>query len=183
MSQLELPLVENESETEIEQDGLSPTVDTLLKEAQRAIDTGNYDCLVFAGEGEPTLRPRALLALAKHLGSKNDIPMRLVTNGIIQNDNMAELLHSSGISSVSVALMTHDPVQYDNIMMPNLGSASNQQPRAHEIVCQFISNSIQSGLRVETTGVQRPDVHQGKTEECAKSLGVTEPFRWRSYFP
>ena len=157
-----------------------PSAETLAEEIQQQIDTGKYEAVVFAGEGEPTLRLGALVKIAETVSSGRSIPLRLTTNGLVQSSETASLLQSSGISSVSVALMTQDPAQYKEIMRPKM---IFDRVDPHDVVCQFIRTSLQTGLTVEVTGVARPDVDQGKTEALAKSLGVTEPFRWRSYFP
>ena len=189
------------------EDGLFPTVESLYQEAQQQMDAGRFESIVFGGEGESTLRLAALASLAAKLAKNNpqsSLPLRLTTNGVMSqsvttktagsdsqmdnkdDNNIPKLLRTSGITSVSVALMTHDPLQYDSIMLPNLILSSNDgkdKNTAHKMVCQFIKNAVQAGLQVETTGVARPDVNQQKTEDLAKLLGVEKPFRWRTYFP
>jgi organic radical activating enzyme len=163
-------------------DGLQPTVEEILAEVHQLWNQGVYESIVFAGEGEPTLRPNALISLASHLKTnfRNVPPLRLTTNGLICNEQiMTQLLHDANFHSVSVALMTHDPDQYDEIMKPLLDVSSSL--RAHEHVCEFIHEALAAGLSVETTGVERPDVDKIQTEGLAASLGVTKPFRWRSY--
>jgi molybdenum cofactor biosynthesis enzyme MoaA len=167
-------------------DGMQPTVQEIMADAQQLLllNQGAYESVVFAGEGEPTLRPAALIWLARNLQTNHrNLPtMRLTTNGLVSNENVrTQLLQDSNIRSVSVALMTHDPDQYEDIMKPLLDGSSRL--RAHEQVCQFIQQALAAGLSVETTAVERPDVNKRQTEDFAASLGVTEPFRWRSYFP
>ena len=167
--------------TSLEQDKESyPTVTSLAEEAQQQLEKGSFESVVFAGEGEPTLRLGALLELAKTIASTSSLPLRLTTNGLVPSKETAGMLQDSGISACSVALMTHDAATYQEIMQPSTISADLNP---HETVCQFIQESLKAGLVVEATGVARPDVDKDKTEELARSLGVKEPFRWRSHFP
>ena len=159
-----------------------PSVDDLFLEAEQRIETGAFESVVFAGEGEPTLRMTDLVWLATKIRKENHtMPLRLTTNGLFARDNATQILKACGISMVSVALMTHDPGQYDELMKPNL--ADNDDTTAHEVVCLFIQESIKVGLSVEATGVAREDVSQAATEKLAKALGIEETFRWRPYFP
>jgi len=91
----------------------------------------------------------------------------------------------AGINAVSVALMTANPDQYQQIMEPHLMmDSSNNHPAAHDVVCQFVRSAVCAGLEVEVTGVDNAlMVDKGETEHLAASLGVTTPMRWRPYFP
>ncbi|CAB9524656.1 Inherit from COG: radical SAM domain protein [Seminavis robusta] len=165
------------------EDGLQPSVNELFMAVQENIGQQEYQSVVFAGEGEPTLRPIALVALAKKLKNIQSPPLRLTTNGLMSNDPMrSHVLQSNAISSVSVALMTHDSDQYDELMKPVIPDDATNT-RSHERVCQFIQEALTAGLAVEVTAVEHPDVDKHQTEQYAASLGVTEPVRWRSYFP
>ena len=159
-----------------------PSVDDLFLETKQRIETGAFESVVFAGEGEPTLRMADLVGLATKIRKEyHAMPLRLTTNGLIAQDDAAQILKGCGLSAVSVALMTHDSGQYDELMKPNL--ADNDDTTAHEVVCRFMQDSIQVGLAVEATGVAREDISQAATEELAKALGIEEAFRWRPYFP
>ena len=160
-------------------------VEDLFREACQRIETEAFDSIVLSGEGEPALRFPALVRLATKLKNKYDtLPLRVTTNGLITQQDAALTLKSCGISMVSVALMTHDPDQYDKIMNPSLPIDVVTRTRAHEVVCHFIQDSIRVGLVVEATGVAREDVDQSATEKFAEKLRVEETsFRWRPYFP
>jgi hypothetical protein len=71
--------------------------------------------------------------------------------------------------------MTAEADQYDKLMHPMVDNA-------HWHVRQFIEQAIQAGLDVETTAIDREDVDKEKTEELSRSLRVTSPIRWRTYF-
>jgi hypothetical protein len=167
--------------------------------------------------------------------SINKIPIRLTTNGLLGNVRtprlgrrrkqkgssdhdyesitivdlpmMVQSMVQCGISKVSVGLMTNDPQQYDDIVLPQLVTATTSTMlddgngdhdatttattsssccpgAAHEIVCQFIQEAVQTkGLEVETTAIARDDVDKALTEALSQSLGVMTPVRWRPYFP
>ena len=136
--------------------------------------------LVFAGEGEPTLRLDEMLELVGSLQQAHTSealpPIRVTTNGL--RPNIVSRLKDGGVSRVSIALMTADPTQYDQLMNPS-------QEKGHDKVRQFIQNSIEIGLEVEATAVDRDDVDKTATQELAKSLGVDAEdvqVRWRPYF-
>ena len=157
----------------------------LLQETQQQLKTGNFESVDISREGEPTLRLGALLGLAKKIGDDTTLPLRLTTNGLIYQQDTAEMLKSNGVSFVSVALVTRDPDQYDKIMTPNIQhnsiASEDNAPRPHGAVCHFIQTALAAGLTVEATGVARQDVNQEETEEFAKALGIIEKFRWRPY--
>jgi MoaA/NifB/PqqE/SkfB family radical SAM enzyme len=167
------------------------------------------DSIVFSGEGEPSCRWDDLIELTsmfhndptiqRAVKSRNDggepsPSLRLTTNGLIDVKNMAmttayvplpsssvpQFLFDSGITHVSVALMTHDPELYDELVQPSFLNGA----KPHSMVCKFIQESVQvPGLDVEVTGVDRQGiVDKSKTEALAASLGVTNPMRWRPYF-
>jgi hypothetical protein len=176
-----------------------PTIQDLFREIQQEVVSsakkGNqWNSIVFAGEGEPTMRLEDLLALAELLGNnigKGSItvpcpPLRITTNGLIlplasssllSYDNIPQRLYDSGITKVSVALMTADPQQYQELMMPLLDNA-------HLRVCNFIQQAVAvPGLDVEITAVEREGVvNKEATEALSDSLLVTNPVRWRPYF-
>ena len=151
----------------------------ILSEIEPYLKKNTIQTIVFAGEGEPTLRLEHLLRIVARLKESHGTdlpPLRLTTNGLILSSNMAERLKSSGISKVSVALMTADPKQYQELMDP-LDIANG-----HDRVCQFIAEAVQAGLEVETTGVDRKEVDKTATEALAKKLQVSSDFRWRPHF-
>lgn len=182
------PIQQQQQDGLITEDGHLPKVAWLLEETcQRLESTDVLDSVVLAGEGEPTLRLEAVLGLARHLQErklvKQRIPIRLVTNGLglALDEACVGRLQKAGIFSVSVAIMTACPNQYDALMSPCLPSF--QRKRAHECVCEFVRQCLQHELDVELTGVDRPDVDKKKAQELAVQLGVTRLVRWRPYFP
>mmetsp|Transcript_30063 Transcript_30063/g.73022 ORF Transcript_30063/g.73022 Transcript_30063/m.73022 type:complete len:340 (-) Transcript_30063:184-1203(-) len=174
------------------------------------------ESIVFSGEGEPTCRWDDLLELASMIrddeviqksmvknNSGDCMPsttLRLTTNGLVSlppsssttvNISEPQLLYDSGITHVSVALMTHDPDQYNELVQPimldddDVDNSNDGTKKPHDMVCKFIEESVQvDGLEVEVTGVDYDSsVDKTRTEVLAASLGVENPMRWRPYFP
>eukprot|EP00978_Attheya_sp_CCMP212_P047532 scaffold421707_cov43-Attheya_sp.AAC.1 len=184
-----------------EEDGHYPLVKDLVAEVQQHLEGDvvrrEYESLVIAGEGEPTLRANALRAVAEAASQHRqrvgmNFPIRVVTNGLIhtvpsssmtmKDQRIVTMMKAAGVSGVSVALMTGDPKQYLQFMLPCLLTTTTPED-PHGVVCDFIREAIDAGLDVECTGVNRPEVDQPLAEELAQKLGVTERFRWRPYFP
>lgn len=166
-------------EQEEDKDGRYPLVSTLMEEIDRVLIESSPEAIVIAGEGEPTLRSQAVLAVARACRSRAPL-VRLVTNGLISSpDIYARAIKENGVDAVSVALMTADPLQYEELMQPVL---LDDGITAHTLVCEFIRQAIRCKLDVEITGVDRPDVDKEETEQLAASLGVVGACRWRPFF-
>jgi hypothetical protein len=184
-----------------------PTVTDLLDEIVSS-DISKWDSIVIAGEGEPTLRLDALIKLVHQLHRIKSLKVidiqnpvkeqkpsiRVVTNGLLGSKKTTELLDAVRykvgdseyrmIDLCSVALMTHDIEQYDDLMRPNYGSISLQgNKRAYHFVQDFIRSCLDAGVKVEATAVSRPDVDKEATEKAAAALGISLPVRWRTFFP
>ncbi len=156
------------------------------------------ESVVFAGEGEPTFKLPVLLSISRAIRDNHrtkDLPIRVVTNGLIIsncNKNQIGMLHNeslrqmkdSGITCLSIALMTSCPKQYRDLMNPisfPTCISNNEEYCPHESLCRLIQSAVAYGFNVEVTGVDRPEIDKVKAEKLALQLGV--PFRWRSYFP
>lgn len=172
---------------------LRQDIESRLQQAKR--NSVQYDSLVIAGEGEPTLRLSTLLDVVRRpirssscFGYTIPSTIRVVTNGlggaIPDNNaggNCAQKMKEAGVGGVSVALMTASPDQYDDLMMPCLPDTISTP--AHQIVCDFIVSALDVGLGVEVTAVDKDEVDKAAMEVLAKNLGVVDPVRWRPYFP
>eukprot|EP00934_Nitzschia_sp_Nitz4_P000522 Nitzschia sp. Nitz4//scaffold36_size144017//49171//49953//NITZ4_003081-RA/size144017-processed-gene-0.229-mRNA-1//1//CDS//3329549441//522//frame0 len=164
-----------------------PTTQQLVGEVQSRLscDKLAIESIVLGGEGEPTLRMDDLVDFVTAVRQLQNPTMavvpkiRLTTNGcVLSPETQVRQLRDVGVSAVSVALMTADSAMFDKLMKPTFGLE-----QGHRRVCDFIQASVQAGLEVETTGVDRPDVDKAATEALSQSLGVTSPFRWRPFFP
>lgn len=163
-----------------------------------------YDALVFAGEGEPTLRLPTLLSVVGRIvsspySSTSVVPkiVRVVTNGLVRslpgNSDGDEgggacclkRMREAGVTDLSVALMTSCAEQYDLLMRPHLPEEDEALPPlvAHGAVCSFVADAVAAGLAVEVTAVGSQGVNRNGLEDLARELGVREAVRWRPYFP
>ena len=77
------------------------------------------------------------------------------------------------IASTSVFLPAVDPTKYVELLQPCHG-------RGLEDVCSFISRVAATGVDVEVTAVDRPDVDVAAIEALAMKLGAAL-FRTRSF--
>jgi 4Fe-4S single cluster domain len=182
-----------------------PTADELWEEIRPRLQQEPSLQVVLAGEGEPLLRLSTLLRLVqsiKHESSTSTV--RITTNGLVPevetlgaaaatpssdiNETIetatARSLAGAGVRSLSVALMTHDPDQYEEIMQPVLVAGDNPTSRRpHDRVCDMIRAGLTAGLEVEVTAVEAPLVSKSSLERfAAESLGTKLPVRWRTYF-
>ena len=149
---------------------IGPSVQTLFHDFQHRIkhtDENDIESIVFAGEGEPTLRLETILSLCKLIRSGNDnhkIPIRVLSNGLIYyqncqsnendtNDNgqisinnvmnrskVIDQMKDAGVTSFSIALQTSCPIQYNDLMAPFLIS-SEQQNQHDPITTVATTNS------------------------------------------
>jgi len=148
-------------------------VEELLCQVDASLSS-KVDRTVIAGEGEPTVRMDALLALMQELHGRH-LDIRVNTNGLVSEPGPLLQAAIECQASFTVALMTADEEQDEELMQPT------NHDHAHACVVQFIRSAVQMGLSVETTAVQRPEVDIPATEALAKELGTA--LRWRPYFP
>ena len=197
---LDLPYISQLDDSGTSQSSVHTITDEMLRQDMESRfqhakrNNFQYDSLVIAGEGEPTLRLSTLLDVVRRpirsssFGYTIPSTIRVVTNGLgdaIPDNNVdgscAQQMKVAGVSGVSVALMTASPDQYEELMMPCLPDTISTS--AHEIVCDFIVSALDVGLGVEITAVDRDEVDKAAMEVLAKNLGVVDPVRWRPYFP
>eukprot|EP00752_Nemacystus_decipiens_P014322 g12741.t1 len=81
--------------------------------------------------------------------------------------------------SVSVALNTADPMQYEELMKPSAHGLIRTQ--AHGLVCDLVTECVAQGLPTECTVVDRDAVDVGRVQELAAALGAS--CRVRPYCP
>ncbi|KAL3782247.1 hypothetical protein HJC23_000310 [Cyclotella cryptica] len=197
----------NGSSIGVMDDKIRPSISTLIDEVISRLDSDSYDNtppspsfdqVVIAGEGEPTLRMDALLAVSRQIQSHRKerseapLPIRVITNGLVytvpnfgyspynSKRNGPFPLHrhvvlrdmmEAGISRISVALNTANRHEYDVLMEPCCYSSGRTMPgTAHDMVCEFILEAAKVGMEVEITGIDRPDVDKVETDRLARLL-------------
>ena len=183
-------------------DGLRPSISTIINEVRSRLDTPSveYDQVVIAGEGEPTLRMDAILAISRAVtrdSSKNKIQkhpaLRVITNGLcygipnlgysptnLDRDGTLIPVHRHailrdmtdvGITRLSVALNTANRHEYDILMEPSCHTSGSVRPgTAHDLVCELIVEATKIGMDVEITGIDRPGIDKIETERLARML-------------
>jgi hypothetical protein len=185
-----------------------PTVQELVDEVHVQVSgKPNVDWnIIVAGEGEPTLRLDALMELIHRLTDvlrhqcHGSSCLRITTNGLVDSIGTKQLLEACTMASsletsgsarsvpavtLSVALMTHDADQYNQLMQPLFLTTEHSKASIvspHDRVIAFIRQALSAGIDVETTAVERSDVDQTLTNQLSASLGVVHPVRWRPYF-
>lgn len=90
-------------------------------------------------------------------------------NGLIFCANfqqVARLLKSSGIKQISVALISDNPKQYQDIVQPTNGLGFGD-------VCNFIIACNSEGMQVTCSAIERPDVSMSKVRALSTALGAT----------
>mmetsp|Transcript_1123 Transcript_1123/g.1527 ORF Transcript_1123/g.1527 Transcript_1123/m.1527 type:complete len:402 (-) Transcript_1123:1925-3130(-) len=132
------------------QDGFYPSIQALYHEIQTQTinkmseqnDSTCINSIVFAGEGEPTLRINAIIVLSKYIRqhfNNKEMPIRVITNGLFDYGyygktrrptddltlipskeyyNVLENLKQAGVNSLCVALGTSCSTQYEELMKP-----------------------------------------------------------------
>lgn len=151
-----------------------PTATELLQEIAESNSIQQYEQIVLAGEGEPTLRMPLLQEIAKTLSQTYSNQIRVVTSGLTLCD--PQQLVDCGVTSVSVAFASSDPSQYEEWMRPI-------ESGGYERAMSFLRSAVKAGLEVEVAAVDRESVHRGQLESLVAELGVKLPVRWRPYFP
>ncbi|MBI3614891.1 MAG: YchF/TatD family DNA exonuclease [Candidatus Omnitrophica bacterium] len=128
-----------------------PTVEEILAAAG---DPGGYEEVVFCGYGEPIIRLKVLLEVARRLKAKGAKWVRLNTNGhgnLIHRRSVAQELKPV-VDQVSVSLNTPDAQQYLEICRPVFGL------KTYDSIKVFIRECRDAGLKVVATAVAMPGV-------------------------
>lgn len=168
-------------------EGFEPTAAEALAAVSAAYATAadGFDAVVFAGVGEPLLRLRVLEEASRAISTAHAPPaLRLNTNGLVAGssaDDVATRLRDAGVTAASVALMSADPEQYQELMRPERLrlSPAFSLPLGHADVCRFTTACLAAGIDVECTAVEHPAVDVDAARAFAQRLGAT--FRARSW--
>lgn len=160
----------------------APSVGEVIDAVNAALSAEPADAVAFAGAGEPLL---ALHSLEKVAASVS-LPMRLISNGLVEKDRAASTatrLVTAGLGSASIALASADAEQYDELMRPEpLRLSPVYSLRlGHAEVCNFVECCVAAGLEVECTAVARDGVDLDAAARLATALGAS--FRSRSWVP
>ena len=147
-----------------------PTVEEVCRSLD-AWDLSKYTEVVFCGYGEPTERLDDLLAVARYLKSKSDIPIRINTNGLadlIHGESVAHKLKGL-IDAISVSLNATNTDDYDRVVRPKFGKGSFEAMLKFTADCVgVVPNVMMTVVDVVTTPEE-----QDRCREICNSIGAT----------
>ncbi len=147
-----------------------PTVDEVCQSLD-GWDLSQYEEIVFCGYGEPTERLDDLLAVARYIKSKNDIRIRINTNGLadlIHGKNTAPMLKGL-IDVVSISLNATNAEDYLKVVRPKFGIESYDAMLAFTKACTaYVPQVMMTVVDVVTSPEE-----QEKSRQLCKSLGAT----------
>lgn len=147
-----------------------PTVEEVCASID-AWDLSKYSEVVFCGYGEPTERLDDLLAVAAHIKTKSDIPVRINTNGLadlIHGESVAHKLKGL-IDTVSVSLNATDAEEYNRVVRPKFGLPSYEAMLKFTADCVgIVPNVVMTVVDVVTTPEE-----QARCREICESIGAT----------
>jgi TatD family-associated radical SAM protein len=135
-----------------------------------AWDLANYDEIVFCGYGEPTERLDDLLKVARYIGSKSDIKIRINTNGLsdlINKRDTTEDLRGI-IVAVSISLNAKGPEEYLALCHPRFGI------QAFDAIIDYTRRvkEVVPDVTMSIVGGTIPRQDEGPCRKIAESLGV-----------
>lgn len=133
-------------------------------------DLSEYDEVVFCGYGEPTERLDDLLKVAAYLKEKENVKIRINTNGLsdlIWGEPTAHKL-SGLIDAVSISLNTDDPEEYMKIVRPKFGEKSYEAMKKFTADCtKYVPDVVMTVVDQVTTHQQ-----QERCKQICSSLGA-----------
>lgn len=153
-----------------------PTSQEMINELDQ-VNLNDYDEVVFCGYGEPLIRYREVLELAKEIKKRKDIPVRINTNGhanAYHNQDITPLF-SGLIDCISISLNAVDAKKYQKICVSQYGENGFFYMLDFTKKCKaFVPEVI---LSVVDEFIDSADIP--KAQEIADSLGVK--FRVRQF--
>lgn len=173
-----------------------PSTKILFEEAKSYIESEYHtiDSIVFAGEGEPTLRMESLKKLTFQLNDwmksnyqTKSVSIRIVTNGLVlckhpHKQSLLRNLKHNGVTNLSIAVMSPCKAQYENLIKPlGFKYTTSDELHPHSMVCQLVKDAVEIGFEVELTGVAHDFIDESLANDFAAALGAS--FRFRPYFP
>ena len=160
-------------------DELAAVVDACYADADIVGMGENDPGVVFAGAGEPLLRPDVLVDVVRKTRddfSRHGVLFRVHTNGL-HPPSVVAALADAAVDRVTVALATADPRQYDALMRPHRNAGGHADVRG-------LRRRVRRRGRPRRAWRRRPGapVDVAAARKLAHALGAVE-FRTRDYFP
>ncbi len=139
-----------------------------VEEIIRAMgDPGDYEEVVFCGYGEPTLRLKVLIEVAKHIKAHGG-KVRINTDGLMNLVHKDDVLPMLGgyIDALSVSMNAQDEATYERHCRPNL-------PNSFQAMLTFLREAPRYVPEVTATAIDGlPGVDIKACEQLAKECGV-----------
>lgn len=146
-----------------------PTVEEVCESIDKW-DLSKYSEIVFCGYGEPTMRLDDFLKVAAYIKSKNNIPLRINTNGLadlIAGEKVAHKLEGL-IDTVSVSLNATNKEDYFKLVRPKFGIDSYDAMLSFTKECtKYVPNVIMTVVDEVTSKEE-----QEKCREICESIGA-----------
>jgi TatD family-associated radical SAM protein len=130
-------------------------------------DPARYHEVVFCGYGEPTLRLKTLLEIARAIKARGG-RVRINTDGLANLVHKRDVLPEMAwlIDAVSVSMNAADPTTYVRHCRPRL-------PGAYQAMLEFLAAAPRYIPKVTATAIQGlPDVDISSCRKLAAQLGV-----------
>jgi TatD family-associated radical SAM protein len=130
-------------------------------------DPARYDEVVFCGYGEPTLRLRVLLEVARHVKAHGG-RVRVNTDGLanlVHKDDVLPLL-ATCVDALSISMNAQDEQVYERHCQPNL-------PGSYQAMLKFLADATRYIPEVTATAVDGLEgVDIAACERLARERGV-----------
>ena len=142
-----------------------PTAEAIISTID---DPARYDEIVFCGYGEPTLRLKVLLQVARHIKAHGGM-VRINTDGLAnlvhKRNTLPEMAES--IDALSISLNAQDKSTYDRHCQPTL-------PGSFEAMLAFLAEAPKHISQVTATALEGLEgVDIDACEKLAQERGVT----------
>lgn len=152
--------------------GREPSLSDMAEGLRRSLSTDHaYRELVFCGFGEPTMRLREVIGLARTAKElRPSLSVRLNTVGLGSLINGADIVPQLAreLDAVSVSLNTADSAQWAKLLQP----APRYRRGGYKASRDFAKACVAAGLKTRVTAVELPEVDLGALRAYAVSIGA-----------
>ncbi len=149
-----------------------PTLEEIVFQIDKEIETNHPKEAVFCGIAEPTIRLNAMITINNYLKNRYALRTRLNTNGhgdlINPGRNVPYLLKESCFDSVIVSLNATTKEQYDYWHRPH------NRKKAFSASVDFAKECHARGIDTKVSFLDLPDFDLNKIKTFVLSLGLRE---------
>ncbi len=144
-----------------------PKIERVIKELE-SYNLDSYQEIIFCGYGEPLIRLKAVIEIAKYIKEVSKTSVRINTNGqanLIHDKNILPFL-SEIIDKISISLNASNAQMYKKICQPLSGQ------KAFQAVVSFIKEAKKYIPEVVASVVNYPGVNVNECQNLAQRLKV-----------